>query len=77
MLVVVEYRDLHARLELCFDLEAFRSLDVLQIDPAECRLKGGHRFDHALDGIGSDLDVEHVDAGEFLEQDRLALHDRF
>jgi hypothetical protein len=29
-----------------------------------------------LDGVGGDLDVEHVDAGEFLEQDRLAFHHR-
>ena len=52
MLVVVEYRDLHALLELRLDLEAFRALDVLQIDAAEGRLQRRHRLDHALDGIG-------------------------
>ncbi len=26
--------------------------------------------------LGGNLDVEHVDTGEFLEQNRLALHDR-
>ena len=76
MLVVMEHRDLHARLELRLDLEAFRRLDVLEIDAAEGRLQRRHRLDHALDGVGVDLDVEHVDAGEFLEQDRLALHHR-
>ena len=76
MLVVVKDRDLHARLELRLDLEAFRPLDVLQIDAAEGRLQRGHRLDHALDGVGGDFDVEHVDAGELLEQDRLAFHDR-
>ncbi len=33
-------------------------------------------LDHALDVGRVDLDVEDVDAGEFLEQDRLALHHR-
>ena len=32
--------------------------------------------DHALDLVRVDLDVEHVDAGEFLEQHRLAFHHR-
>ena len=77
MLIVVKHRDLHPRLELCLDLEALRTLDVLEIDAAECRLQRRDRLDHALDGVGGDFDVEHVDAGEFLEQNRLALHHRF
>ena len=77
MLVVVEHRDLHALLELRLDLKAFRSLDVLEIDAAKGRLQCGHGLDHALDGVGGDLDVEHIDAGELLEQHRLAFHDRF
>ena len=74
MLVVVEHRDLHARLELRLDLKALRSLDVLEIDAAEGRLQRRHRLDHALDSVGGDFDVEDVDPGEFLEQDRLAFH---
>jgi hypothetical protein len=35
VLVVMEDRDVHARLELTLDLEAFRRLDVLEIDAAE------------------------------------------
>ncbi len=76
VLIVVKYRDLHARLELRLDLETLRALDVLEIDAAEGRLQRRHGLDHALDGVGGDLDVEHVDAGELLEQNRLALHDR-
>ena len=74
MLVVMEHRDLHALLELRLDLKTFRALDVLEIDAAKGRLERCHRLDHALDGVGGDLNVEHVDPGEFLEQDRLALH---
>ena len=76
MLVVVENRDLHARLQPRLHLEAFRRLDVLQIDAAEGRLQRRHHVDDAVDLLGVDLDVEHVDPGEFLEQHRLAFHDR-
>ncbi len=76
MLIVVKHRDLHARLELGLDFEALRALDVLKVDAAECRLQRGHGLDHAVDGVGGDFDVEHVDAGELLEQNRLALHHR-
>src|SRR6266849_6815899 len=76
MLIVVEHRNLHARLELRLDLETLGALDILKIDAAECRLQRRHGLDHALDGVGGDFDVEYVDAGELLEQNRLALHHR-
>ena len=76
VLVVMEHRDLHALLELRLDLEALRRLDVFEIDAAEGRLQRRNRLDDALDGVGGDLDIEHVDAGEFLEQNRLAFHHR-
>ena len=76
MLVVVEDGNAHARLQPFFDLEAFRRLDVLEIDAAKCRLQSADRFDHAVDLRRVDLDVEYIDAGELLEQHRLALHHR-
>ena len=74
MLVVMEHRDFHARLKLVFDIEALGRLEVLQIDPAERRLQRRHHRHHMIDVMRVDLDVEYVDAGEFLEQDRLAFH---
>ncbi|MEY9369365.1 hypothetical protein ABIE83_003983 [Bradyrhizobium diazoefficiens] len=74
MLVVMEDRDLHALLQPRLDLEALRPADVLEIDAAESRLERRHGLDHPVDGVGGDLDIEHVDAGKLLEQDRLALH---
>ena len=76
VLVVVEHRDAHAAAQLGLDREAFRGLDVFQVDRAEGRLQGR---DHVAEagGVGLvHLDVEHVDAGELLEQDGLALHHR-
>ena len=76
VLIVVEHRNAHAGLRLLLDLEALRPLDVLEIDAAESRLQRDDDVDEPVDvGLG-DLDVEHVDAGEFLEQNRLALHHR-
>jgi hypothetical protein len=76
VLIVVEHRNLHPGLQLLLDLEALRALDVLKVDPAERRLQRRNRFHHALDGVGCYFDIEHVDAGELLEQDRLAFHHR-
>jgi len=75
VLVVVKHRDLHAFAQPPLDLEAFRRLDVLKVDAAESRFEAGDDIDELV-GIGlGDLDVEHVDAGKFLEQAGLALHD--
>ena len=76
VLVVVEHRDAHPGLQPLLDLKTFRRLDVLEVDAAEGRLERRDRLDHAVDFRRVDLDVEHVDAGEFLEQHRLALHHR-
>ncbi len=76
MLVVVEHRDAHAGAQFGLDGEAFGGLDVLQVDRAEGRLQGGHDVAEACRVGRVDLDVEHVDAGELLEQDGLALHHR-
>jgi hypothetical protein len=77
MLVVMEDRDVHAVAQGGFDHEAFRRLDVFQIDAAEGRLQRGHRIDELVDVQLIDLDVEHVYPGKFLEKDRLAFHHRF
>ena len=76
VLVVVEDRNAHAGLRLLLDLEAFGALDVLEIDAAEGRLQRDDDVDQLVDVGLVDLDVEHVDAGELLEQDRLAFHHR-
>jgi hypothetical protein len=57
-------------------IEAFRRLDVLEIDGAEGGLERGDDFDQLVRVALLDFDVEHVDAGEFLEQHRLAFHHR-
>ena len=77
VLVVVEHRDAHAFGQLFFDVKAFRRLDVFEIDAPQ---RGFQRRDDVNQLVGialGQLDVEHIDAGKFLEQATFAFHDRF
>ena len=76
VLVVMEHRDPHAGSEFGLDGEALGGLDVFQVDRAEGGFQGGDDVAEFGRVGGVDLDIEHVDAGEFLEQDGLALHHR-
>ena len=63
-------------LEATLDLEALGRLDVLEVDPPKV---GSRRATVSTSASGRrrvDLDVEDVDVGELLEEDRLAFHHR-
>ena len=76
MLIVVKHRDPHPLATLALDVKAFRRFDVLEIDPAKRGFKRADDLDQLLRIALVDLDVEAIDTGEFLEQHRLAFHDR-
>ena len=76
VLVVVEHRDGHQLAQALLDDEALGRLDVLEVDAAEGRAEQAHAVDELVDVLGVDLEVDAVDVGEALEQDRLALHHR-
>ena len=76
VLVVVEDGDLHPFAQASLDDEAFRRLDVFEVDGAEGWFERGDDADEQLGVGGVHLDVEHVDAGELLEQRGFALHHR-
>ncbi len=61
---------------LRLDREALRRLDVFEVDAAQRRLERGDDVDQLVGVLLGQLDVEHVDAGELLEQAALALHHR-
>ncbi len=50
--------------------------NVFQVDAAKGGAEIAHAIDQRIDVFGFDEDVDAVDIGEALEQDRLALHDR-
>ena len=62
VLVVVEYRNLHPLAQGAFDVEAFRRLDVLEIDAAESGFERRDDLDQLRRIALIDLDVENVDA---------------
>ena len=76
MLVVMEHRDLHAFAQLALDGEAFRGLDVFEVDAAEGGFQAGNDLDQLVRVGLVDFDVEDIQAGELLEQYRLAFHHR-
>ena len=76
VLVVVEDGNLHALAQPGLDVEALGRLDVLEIDAAEGGLHAGDGLDQRVRVVLGELDVEHVDAGELLEETPLAFHHR-
>jgi hypothetical protein len=76
VLIVVEDGDVHALAQLLLDVEALGRLDVLEVHAAERRLQRGDDLDDLVRVACIEFDVEHVDAGEFLEQAALAFHHR-
>ena len=76
MLVIVKHRDLHALAQRALDVEAVRRLDVFEVDATEGGLQRRDGVDQLVEVALSQLDVEHIDAGELLEEHRLALHHR-
>ena len=76
VLVVVEDRDVERLLQPPLDLEAARRGDVLEVDAAERGRDALDDADDLVDVVGVQAQREGVDAGELLEQHRLALHHR-
>jgi hypothetical protein len=76
VLIVVEHRDIEELTQPLFDDEAFRCLDVFEVDAAEGRVQETHAVDELVDVAGIDLEINRVDVGKALEQCAFALHDR-
>ena len=76
VLVIVEDRDAHRLPQRLLDHEAFRRLDVLEVDRADRWLEELAEPDDVGRILRVHLEVEHVEVGELLEEVSLALHDR-
>ena len=76
VLVVVEHRDVEQLAQPRLDLEAARRRDVLEVDAGEHRRDHLHGAHDLVDVLGVEAERPGVDAGEPLEQRRLALHHR-
>ena len=76
VLVVVEHGDVERSPQRLLDLERPRRRDVLQVDAAEGGRQPDDRLHDLVRLVDIEADRERIHAGEFLEQQRLALHDR-
>ena len=74
MLVIVEDRDVETFLQRVLDGEARRCGDVLEVDATEGRGDSLDGLDDLVGVFRVEADRETIDAGELLEQQRLALH---
>ena len=77
MLVIVEHRDVHQFAQLLLDDKALGRLDVLEVDAAPAGAEIFDAVDELFRVLGRDFEVDRVNVGEALEQDRLAFHHRF
>ena len=76
VLVVMEDRDVEQFAQPLLDDEAFRRLDVLEIDAAPALAEQLHAIDEFVGILGRDFEIDGIDIGEALEQHRLAFHHR-
>ena len=76
VLVIVHHRNIKLSLESVFDFEAFRSLNVFEVDATERRCNALHDFDKLLRILFVDFDVEHVNARINFEKQGLTFHHR-
>jgi hypothetical protein len=76
VLVVVKDGDVELRLQAFLDVETAGRGDVLQIDAAERRGDPLHGGDDLVGILRAEAEGKGVHPAEFLEQHRLAFHDR-
>ncbi len=76
VLIVMEHRNVEQLAQLLLDDEAFRRLDIFEIDAAPAFAEQLDAIDELVGILGGDFEIDGIDVGEALEQDRLAFHHR-
>ena len=77
VLVVVKDGNFQSLAQFAFDVKAVGRLDIFEVDAAKSWLQRGDDLDQLVGVFFVDFDVEHIDAGKFLEQNAFAFHHRF
>ena len=67
VLVVMEHRDVHQFAQALLDDEAFRRLDVFEIDAAPAGAEIADAIDELVGVLGGDFQIDGVDVGEAFE----------
>ena len=74
VLIVMEDRNVHELAQAVLYDEAVRRLDVLKIDATECGAEIADRADELIDVARIDLEIDRIDIGKPLEENRFAFH---
>ena len=77
VLVVVKRRDRHGLPQRLLNVEAFRGLDVFQVDSAAGGLQELAELDDIVGILRAHFQIEDVDIGKALEEHAFAFHHRF
>ena len=64
MLIVMKNGNIQLFDQPLLDFEAFRRLDIFQVDAAECRRQRLAHLDDLLGAARGDFDIEDIDIGE-------------
>ena len=76
VLVVVKHRDGHRLPQGLLNVEAFRSLDVFQVDSAAGGFEELAEFDDVFRVLRANFQIKDIDIGKALEEDAFAFHHR-
>ena len=74
VLIVMEDRNVEQFAQLLLDDEAFRRLDIFEIDAAPSLAEKFHAIDELVRIFGRNFEIDGIDIGEALEQHRFAFH---
>ncbi len=74
VLIVVKDGDAHRLPQRLLDVETIGSADVFEVDSPDGGLEELAELDHVVRIFGANLQIEHVEIRELLEEIRLALH---
>ena len=77
VLVIMEYRNIHALTEFLLNVEALRRFDIFEVNAAKRWFKRRYHVDKFIRIEFINFDVEHVNPGEFLKQNAFTFHHWF
>ena len=77
MLVVVEYRNLHALAEFFLNHKAFGCLDIFKVNTTKGGFQRGDNVYQLIDISLVHFNIKHINIGKLFKQDSLAFHYRF
>ncbi|MNH42570.1 hypothetical protein D3C79_1042940 [compost metagenome] len=77
MLIIMEYRDVHALAQFLLNVETFWRFNIFEVDTTKSGFQGGNNVDQFVWIQLIHFNVKHINARKLLKQNTLAFHHRF